>query len=648
MSARTVLALPFICSGLLAAGHATAQTVPEASVWMAQAQQCSVQAQSDPAAAVALAESLLARKELPPVPRLRIRACLAMAQDMLGQYDAAEASVRELGALADRPDIPPQERLPTWFMMAGILTHAGQAGQASALLERAQALAIAQQDRIGQVNALLSLGNLHAMALEDVSGALGYFDRARALIGDGRGLPPGMVALVHYNRGYTLLLLKRYAEALAALDEADRIAVRMPDGDSLRHRIAGHRAWIEVEQGQVGPARQSLVRVLAWQRKHDLVAASVTLTRLAKLELRDGHPRKALPHAEEALRIAEQGHFRDERRESLEVLVRLHAALGDSAGVERYAGLLGESAKQGGQTAALVSLARLQARAQQSLTAPAQQSRVELARAKTLRNAAVAALVGLLAVGGAALWWMSTRQRRAERASRLDPLTGLANRREADRRIGELPALPAGSGSRCALLMVDVDHFKDVNDGHGHAIGDKVLVAVTSRLRSACDEGDIIARWGGEEFLVARADTSMEAAFALAEHLRGQLAGVTVPLPEGGAVAVTVSVGVAPWPFFADDGREAWTDALRMADMALYVAKRGGRDAWAAIWGTSASGDHVELRDVRADPEKALAMEWVAIGGNRPMNWSGAAKGVDRGRPGPSQGSAATQGRKSA
>jgi tetratricopeptide (TPR) repeat protein len=179
---------------------------------------------------------------------------------MLGQYDAAEASVRELGALADRPDIPPQERLPTWFMMAGILTHAGQAGQASALLERAQALAIAQQDRIGQVNALLSLGNLHAMALEDVSGALGYFDRARALIGDGRGLPPGMVALVHYSRGYTLLLLKRYAEALAALDEADRIAVRMPDGDSLRHRIAGHRAWIEVEQGQVGPARQSLAR----------------------------------------------------------------------------------------------------------------------------------------------------------------------------------------------------------------------------------------------------------------------------------------------------------------------------------------------------------------------------------------------------
>jgi hypothetical protein len=96
-----------------------------------------------------------------------------------------------VGALADRPDIPPQERLPTWFMMAGILTHAGQAGQASALLERAQALAIAQQDRIGQVNALLSLGNLHAMALEDVSGALGYFDRARALIGDGRGCRRG-------------------------------------------------------------------------------------------------------------------------------------------------------------------------------------------------------------------------------------------------------------------------------------------------------------------------------------------------------------------------------------------------------------------------------------------------------------------------
>lgn len=648
MSSRIILALSFLWVGQFVAGHATAQTVPEASVWMSRARQCDVQVQSDPAAAVAFADSLLARKDLPPVPRLRIRACQAMAQDMLGQYDRSEASVRELGALADRPDIPPKERLPTWFTMAGILTHAGQAGQAAALLERAQALAIAQQDRIGQVNALLSLGNLHAMALDDVTGALGYFDRAIALVGDARGLPPGMVAMVHYNRGYALLSLNRHAEALAAFDEADRIAARMPDGDSLRHRIAGHRAWIEAEQGQVGAARQSLARVLAWQRAHDLVAASVTLTRLAKLELQDGQPRQALPHAEEALRIADQGHFREERRGSLEALVRIHAALGDSAGVERYASLLGESARQGGQAATLVSLARLQARAQQTLTAPAEQSRVELARAETLRNAAVAALVALLAVGGAALWWMSTRQRRAERASRHDPLTGLVNRREADRLIAELPALPAGSGPRCALLMIDVDHFKTVNDAHGHATGDKVLVAVASRLRSACDEGDIIARWGGEEFLVARADTSMEAAFALAEHLRGQLAGVTVPLPEGGAVAVTVSVGVAPWPFFADDGREAWTDALRMADMALYVAKRGGRDAWAAIWGTATRQDHVELRDVRADPEKALAMEWVAIGGNRPMNWSGAAKGADRDYGGSSRGGVAAPGRKTA
>lgn len=627
MSGRTILAMPFLGAALsFLTGLAVAQTVPDASVWMAQAKQCNVQAMSDPAAAAALAEGLLARKGLPPVPQLRIWTCLAMAQDMLGQYDRAEASVHEVEALADRPDIPPQERLPAWFTMSGILIHAGQAARALALLERAQALAIAQQDRTGQVNALLSLGNLHAMALNDETGALGYFDRAIALAGDGGGLPPGMVALIHYNRGYALLSMDRHADALAAFGEADRIAARMPGGDSLRYRIAGHRAWILALQGQVDQARRSFSRVLAWQRTHDLVAASVTLMRMARLELQDGRPRQALPHAEEALRLADQGHFRDEQRQNLEMLIRIHAALGDSAQVERYAGLLGESARQDGQTATLVSLARLQARAQQSLTATAEQSRVQLARAQTLSNVVLGVLAAVLAGGVTALWWMGAGRRRAERESRLDPLTGLINRREADRQIVGLSVPPAGSGPRCALLMIDIDHFGAVNDEHGHAGGDQVLVAMAARLRSACEEDDIVARWGGEEFLVARADTSMEAAFALAEHLHGQLAGLKVPLPEGGIAEVTVSVGVAPWPFFACSEGQFWTEALRMADLALYTAKRSGRDAWAAIWGTAESGDRVHLRDVRADPGKALSMGWVASGGSRPMDWTGSGR----------------------
>src|SRR5690606_29338464 len=101
-----------------------------------------------------------------------------------------------------------------------------------------------------------------------------------------------------------------------------------------------------------------------------------------------------------------------------------------------------------------------------------------------------------------------------------DPLTGLHNRREGTRLIEALPpASPAGEG-RHALLLVDIDRFKAINDTHGHAVGDRVLAQVAARLRQACEDNDILARWGGEEFLVVRPDASREATFAFADHLR--------------------------------------------------------------------------------------------------------------------------------
>ncbi|MDR3671831.1 MAG: diguanylate cyclase [Holophaga sp.] len=156
-------------------------------------------------------------------------------------------------------------------------------------------------------------------------------------------------------------------------------------------------------------------------------------------------------------------------------------------------------------------------------------------------------------------------------ASFTDLLTGLSNRRAMMERIhGELDRSARG-GCRPALLMVDVDHFKLVNDTYGHEMGDEVLQALAAAMRSAIRGYDTCARWGGEEFLVLLPETDMADAVAVGEKLRGV---VHQPCPEHPALpSVTISVGVA-----VHREGETLPALLRRADDAMYEAKRLGRD----------------------------------------------------------------------
>lgn len=159
----------------------------------------------------------------------------------------------------------------------------------------------------------------------------------------------------------------------------------------------------------------------------------------------------------------------------------------------------------------------------------------------------------------------------AEEAVR-DPLTGLHNRRHLDRALrADLASRPrAGT---LAVLVVDVDHFKAVNDRFGHAAGDRVLTAVAGTLAAAVREGDTAARLGGEEFVLVLPGADAAAALERAEQVRRAVAALRHP-PDGGSLRVTVSTGVAVCPA---DGATAG-DLLEAADRALYAAKAGGRD----------------------------------------------------------------------
>lgn len=153
-----------------------------------------------------------------------------------------------------------------------------------------------------------------------------------------------------------------------------------------------------------------------------------------------------------------------------------------------------------------------------------------------------------------------------------DPLTGLYNRRYLDDVLPQQLARARLEGSRLSVLMIDVDHFKRLNDTHGHDAGDSALRALAAMFRSQFRGDDICCRFGGEEFVVSLPGSTVESAKHRAEQLRVSAEAVTISLRES-TVRLSVSIGVATFP----DHGENVDDLLRAADKGLYQAKAAGR-----------------------------------------------------------------------
>jgi len=156
----------------------------------------------------------------------------------------------------------------------------------------------------------------------------------------------------------------------------------------------------------------------------------------------------------------------------------------------------------------------------------------------------------------------------------LDVKTGLLNagawEREAQAKLLAL----RGRGQRAAVLLIDLDYFKRVNDRHGHLVGDQVLRAVAAALTDGVRDGDLLGRFGGEEFVALLPAASAQEADAIAERLRSHVAGLVVVLDNGHAVGVTASIGVAVSHSSALD----LLDLLAAADHCMYQAKAAGRN----------------------------------------------------------------------
>ena len=188
-----------------------------------------------------------------------------------------------------------------------------------------------------------------------------------------------------------------------------------------------------------------------------------------------------------------------------------------------------------------------------------------------------------------------------------DPLTGLLNRRALFQKFEQLFHEARRDGTALCAIMIDIDHFKSVNDRYGHDAGDKVIRFVAKSLKQACRRGDLAARYGGEEFCIIMPTSDLDTATAVAERLR---VGIAEDFNEkfSASIDLTVSLGIA----ILDDSAESASDLLNNADKALYCAKATGRNR-VIRWGDTTTRTTLDyLRDAKGDginPEETMLIQ---------------------------------------
>ena len=161
--------------------------------------------------------------------------------------------------------------------------------------------------------------------------------------------------------------------------------------------------------------------------------------------------------------------------------------------------------------------------------------------------------------------------------SRTDQLTGICNRRHLLAEGYRIINMSIRAGKPCSCLMIDIDHFKLVNDEHGHPVGDRYLIHIAGCISAATRDSDLTARYGGEEFVVLAPNASLEEARLLAERIRVTVAESPLQVPAA-LLNNTVSIGVAEYSMEPDFGANILEDMIEKADKALYRAKQFGRN----------------------------------------------------------------------
>ena len=594
----------------------------------AEALRCFELRDANPAGAVKVAEAALAAPGIGEESRIKLLACLGRSAALAGDAVKAEAAVSRMAALLAARQVPPEFALRALSNAGATLHTLGRIGPALEYYARAYEAARQSESDLAQVAMLSNVASIHSEALEAYDEAEAYYARAAAV----QQRAGEADALLPYNRGSNYRRMGRVDDALAALAAAERAA-----GDTgqevLLQRARAERLVLETLQapgtGDADAAHRQLLEIAQRQRAlEDTTGAAGTLLRLSDLALRRGDPADALAQAQRAGELLPKTGVLAEHREALAAqlaaltaLERWREALDASEALRALEGAHARGVELG-------ALASLQAKLEdthsgEELQRLQEERRVEalqMAHAARLRNGALVGVGALIVLGAAFVWYQRGVTARLRRLSTIDGLTGLLNRRAASRQLELEGPGPARGARRNVVFLIDIDHFKSRNDRHGHAAGDAVLKAVARELRACSRPGDVVARWGGEEFLVGCRALDLAGACAVAQRLR-EAAASAGPGGAGEGDTLSVSIGFASHPFCPQSPTAPdWQDALSVADRALYAAKHGGRDAWVGVWGHDDC--RVPVADLLADPAAHAGRGHIEVVSSRqPVEW---------------------------
>lgn len=501
-------------------------------------------------------------------------ACLlgsASAKEHLGQFEPAMRRYQDGIRLADAQGL-------VWLQvslrngLSNVLRRTGHAGQGLGVNDEARRIAAQHDDWLSLSEAL----TLHAMLLdgagreaEELQALQQSIDYARRAGADrDQGLGLGNLADYYLQKG-------DYPQALALARQALPLSVAAKDAVGQRLALVnGGLALIAMHRKTEGMAQVQQALDLD-RRADEIVSMAETLVEL-------GHYLEAAGDLPEAYAAYAQ-----------------HRALGEHVSQrERQHAMLELQEQFEAETR----------RRERALLHDDNQLKEEQLRQQTLRFrlwALAAALAGgVLVLGGLLYRRMRQVQLALRRShqhlkiqSEQDVLTGLSNRRHGQ---ALMAARPHAQGT---LYLLDLDHFKRINDHYGHAAGDVVLAEVARRLRAVVREQDPVVRWGGEEFLILVDGGTDEQADLLAQRLLAALASLPVVV-DSHHLAVTTSIGYASFPLQPHGLAVGWDQALDLVDAAMYLAKTRGRNRACGLRRVEAA-DGPALASVLHDVERA-------------------------------------------